>query len=111
MSLLDIGTELRHERYFDSHPRVGGDVKITVAALMFVFQFAPPRGGGDMAQGKGHHRHCNFNSHPRVGGDNRRRKSDDCQRISIHTPAWGVTLLCEDGRDADYFNSHPRVGG
>lgn len=25
MSLLDIGTELRHERYFDSHPRVGDD--------------------------------------------------------------------------------------
>ena len=67
MSLLDIGTELRHERYFDSHPRVGGDFAadgadlrgfISIRTLAWgvtiymgngqmvnAFQFAPPRGG------------------------------------------------------------------
>ena len=36
MSLLDIGTELRHERYFDSHPRVGVTFPAGNPALILV---------------------------------------------------------------------------
>ena len=54
---------------FNSHPRVGGDkkkhVKLGAAA--------------------------NFNSHPRVGGDRQCLPDVAILRISIRTPAWGVT--------------------
>ena len=36
-------------------------------------------------------RKTNFNSHPRVGGDAGGAEGPAARRISIRTPAWGVT--------------------
>ena len=59
------------KNYFNSHPRVGGDVR------------------------RADHRHerIYFNSHPRVGGDAIRYVSGRLCAISIRTPAWGVTEI------------------
>ena len=96
---------------FNSHPRVGGDEERLVVRKIVV----------------------HFNSHPRVGGDLRNAVHRQAFKISIRTPAWGVTRLermrlsrslfqfapprggvtsrpsC--ARQLRYFNSHPRVGG
>ena len=100
------------ERYFNSRPRVGGDIgrkpvkgliKISIHAPAWgataslrarsaysAFQFTPPRGGRPKtplaSRNAGH-----FNSRPRVGGDwsgTRKRRQGT---ISIHAPAWGAT--------------------
>ena len=67
-----MGTELRHERYFDSHPRVGGvtERKAVLGALV-VISIRTPAWGVTLA------------GVPVV----------DLLQISIRTPAWGVTRL------------------
>ena len=54
---------------FNSHPRVGGDIKLlrNIASVVY------------------------FNSHPRVGGDCHIYQHQPYHQISIRTPAWGVT--------------------
>ncbi len=52
-----------------------------------------------------------FNSHPRVGGDGKLHVLEFSGRISIRTPAWGVTNGIPASVLAENFNSHPRVGG
>ena len=70
-----MGTELRHERYFDSHPRVGGD-------------FTPDSGSPneDIISIRT----------PAWWVTVRRAQKRSISYISIRTPAWGVTdtLLC-----------------
>ena len=69
MSLLDIGTELRHERYFDSHPRVGGDHKAGQQPRKPVISIRTP-----------------------AWGVTKRQAEVVLETlISIRTPAWGVT--------------------
>ena len=58
-----------HDKDFNSHARVGRDVSST-AFLITLY---------------------NFNSHARVGRDCHFIKQNPGQRISTHTPAWGVT--------------------
>ena len=60
----------KYAYYFNSRPRVGGDV-LLVMMWLFVsikFQFTPPR-GGRRAIIPNVHEDTNFNSRPRVGGD------------------------------------------
>ena len=55
--------------YFNSHPRVGGDQHMALHPAILAY----------------------FNSHPRVGGDQGLFDHLPDRRISIRTPAWGVT--------------------
>ena len=89
MSLLDIGTELRHERYFDSHPRVGGDRQNGYAVTQQHISIRTPAWGGDLA------------GVPVV----------DLLQISIRTPAWGVTkIVIVYGRGKSFQFAPPRGG-
>ena len=69
-------------------PRVGGDSCMPASNRTSLFQFAPPRGGD--------HGHLL----------NRRMVV-----ISIHTPAWGVTLAYWFEGCVNLFQFAPRVGG
>ena len=89
MSLLDIGTELRHERYFDSHPRVGDDFAADGADLRGFISIRTLAWGVTCAV------------YP----------VSLQTEISIRTPAWGVTRHGKRRRAPGDFNSHPRVGG
>ena len=66
------GARLRHVKMnFNSHARVGRDSALLAAA----------------------HLQMNFNSHARVGRDGGRGFARNVERISTHTPAWGVTWI------------------
>ncbi len=88
MSLLDIGTELRHERYFDSHPRVGGDEKNQTNFRMDSISIRTPAWGGLLTFTQVN-ANAIFQFVPRVGGDDRAERNVWLQAISIRTPAWG----------------------
>ena len=59
--------------YFNSHARVGRDLK----------KQKSKRGS------------LNFNSHARVGRDEVRETTLEKTKISTHTPAWGATSVCK----------------
>ena len=82
---------LRRPTYFNSRPRVGGDLFPPQASSVWhLFQFTPPRGGRHSKGAQGGKR----------------------SMISIHAPAWGATHTWRPtGRKILYFNSRPRVGG
>ena len=75
---------------FNSHPRKGGDMRAAGTRAILT----------------------NFNSHPRKGGDKLFLDSITGRRISILTPARGVTRQqhWQHWHQKD-FNSHPREGG
>ena len=53
----------------------------------------------------------NFNPHSRKGSDGKRQPLDECIRISIHTPARGVTVYrVLPVQLFYYFNPHSRKG-
>ena len=88
MSLLDIGTELRHERYFDSHPRVGGDGdQDAIARSEGISIRTPAWGGPDLAV------------------------KEASEAISIRTPAWGVTGEKGETGATGAFQFAPPRGG
>ena len=127
-------TDLRD--YFNSRPRVGGDVWFAVPlAAVTLFQFTPPRGGRPVERVAAH-AVVNISIHAPAWGATRRRRGQHRTRriISIHAPAWGATDVFEanflplilfqftpprGGRrtvppragNGCYFNSRPRVGG
>ena len=52
-----------------------------------------------------------FNPHSRMGSDNKNAKSADCEHVSIHTPAWGVTFCSsQSSGESPCFNPHSRMG-
>ena len=76
---------------FNPHPRVGGD-----GDEFFTL-------GGET---------FSFNPHPRVGGDPDFPLDMEADKVSIHTPAWGVTSARPSVLPPRCcFNPHPRVGG
>ncbi len=75
---------------FDPHPREGGDVQLPIHL-----------------RDKPH-----FDPHPREGGDVHIRQCREAGRISIHTPARGVTIAYDPSRrQPSNFDPHPREGG
>ena len=110
MSLLDIGTELRHERYFDSHPRVGGDTVLNILAADHLISIRTPAWGGDRSSLELVRLLMHFNSHPRVGGDPMLPSAVDESVFQFAPPRGGDPSGAAAATTASYFNSHPRVG-
>ena len=81
---------VRHRIYFNSHPRVGGDVSVCRRNATADISIRTPAWGVTGIGVINRLIHVYFNSHPRVGGDQ------------------SVPALRSDAVD---FNSHPRVGG
>ena len=75
--------------YFNSHPRVGGDQHMALHPAILAY----------------------FNSHPRVGGDQGLFDHLPDRRISIRTPAWGVTHTPGDSSRLPLFQFAPPRGG
>ena len=76
---------------FNPHPREGGDWSgITLEVTSDNFN-PHPREGGDQLSASCFPLTHNFNPHPREGGDGSGIAIIQVIRISIHTPAKGVT--------------------
>ena len=52
-----------------------------------------------------------FNPRPRVGGDDSRDSIMGSNRVSIHAPAWGATLILHPLYLKYWFQSTPPRGG
>jgi len=52
-----------------------------------------------------------FNPHARVGRDRAEKKQELEQKVSIHTPAWGVTNLDVDFYSANDVSIHTPAWG
>ena len=133
------GDETRREgfcsrNYFNSHPREGGDILRKLAEITKENFNSHPREGGDWEWRISPVGRPYFNSHPREGGDNAAVPQQLLRRISIPTPARGVTIFrrkyfiyhiisiptpargvtsppAQRPRRYTDFNSHPREGG
>ena len=106
--------------------------KVKGTFYVTVFQFAPPRGGGQpchcfLPWGTDFNSHPRvrgdsqvrgraiadlyFNSHPRVGGDEDYMRICFAMIISIRTPAWGVTSISPTLSFVKLFQFAPPRGG
>ncbi len=91
-------------------PAWGVSISKPVLKNTYLFQVIPPRGGYQPQQLKSFHFLC-FKSYPRVGGITSSVLVVFSERVSSHTPAWGVSPKVRIYRKCRSFKSYPRVGG
>ena len=100
-------------RSFNPRPRMGGDYGGNVDRLQAEFQSTPPYGGRHRVMISNCFELLCFNPRPRMGGDDLHDSHlRNYNRVSIHAPVWGATilaLLIPSKRIS--FNPRPRMGG